>query len=96
MDYIGAADYYYWQGVKEGMGAKLTDLPGLLSDMFVMKNKTTDECLDAYEWGFCLGQVLTVKEYLELTTPPEPVKIEYVEEEKEIKTTIQPKMVGNC
>lgn len=97
MEFVGAADYYFWQGVQIGTMATKSAQPSDFAPEFNQNNDTTKACIEAFGWGFCLGLVLTDKEYISLTTLPEPVKIDYTEtvvEEK--KSTTQPKMVGNC
>lgn len=89
MEYVGAADYYFWQGVKDGVEGYV-EVPE-----FFMSNETTKSCQEAYTWGASLGRSITHDEYISLTTQPEPIKIS-VEVKEEPKSTIQPKMVGNC
>lgn len=86
MEYVGAADYYFWQGVKDSVEGYV-EVPE-----FFMSNETTKNCQESYTWGASVGRCLTQEEYKDLTTPPQPEKIEPVVE----KSTMQNIMVGNC
>lgn len=68
MEYIGAADFFFWQGVKDGLYNDIKALPSLLRGKFVFTNKVTKECTESFTWGFCFGLILTQKEYNDLTT----------------------------
>ena len=89
MEYVGAADYYFWQGVKDGVEGYV-EVPE-----FFMNNETTKSCQEAYTWGASLGRSITQDEYIALTNPTQPEKIETVEVIEQ-KSTMQNNMVGNC
>ena len=92
MQYFGAADYYFWQGVKDGCIASPKQLRGEFELGFSANNQTTKACIDSYHWGFFLGIILTHEEYVELTTEPDLRDNTKTEtEEPALETT-----VGNC
>lgn len=68
MEYYGAADFFFWQGIKEGFNNDIKALPSLLRGKFVFTNKVTKECTESFTWGFCFGLILTQKEYNNLTS----------------------------
>lgn len=74
MMYLGAADYYFWQGVKSGQDCSIYMNPDDMVPSFHMDNETTRACCEAFKWGFCLGQVLTIEEYQDLIKEPENAK----------------------
>lgn len=92
MEYMGAADYYFWNGVYIGHNSsKLSDID-LVKPTFAIHNTVTIECSNAFNWGFCLGLELTEEEYKELTTPISSSIIEESSYKKEVNVN----MVGNC
>lgn len=93
MEFVGAADYYFWQGVQIGTMATKAAQSSDFAPTFSQNNSTTKECIEAFEWGFYLGLVLTEEEYVSLTTLPE-LDRDIIIEEKKVVT--QPNMVGNC
>lgn len=78
MEYIGAADFYFWEGVKAAQNDK-EQHPDLTLQF---NNQVVKEAIDAYNWGFCLGLVLTSQEYIDLTTSPKDDTIDFIKETK--------------
>lgn len=68
MKYIGAAEWFFYEGILKGFTGSVKDLPGLLKDKFVFKNQVTKDCTNAFIWGFCFGLILTYEEYINLTS----------------------------
>jgi hypothetical protein len=94
MEYIGAADYYFWQGVETAQNKPRIDAEDHADLTFGFNNDCTRACIEAYRWGLCLGQVLTGEEFKELTTHKEYeiIKIEYKNIEEDVNTLVK----GNC
>jgi hypothetical protein len=98
MDFMGAADYYFWEGVLKGKMGFKDDLNQGVSDMFTFTNQTSIDCLEAFKWGICLGLIITEDEYISLTTIEKPVNIEAKNKSKVkvIKNRPKRQMIGNC
>jgi len=60
MNYYGAEDYYYWQGVEQGQTTPGSDLGELLVDLVATKGSMAMKCREAYVWGFYWGLELDV------------------------------------
>lgn len=93
MQYFGAADYYFWQGVKDATGP-VVDNDVNNPPKFHQDNQVTQSCIEAWQWGFSLGRNLTEKEYLELTT--EPDLRDNMKTETEEPVLEETNIVGNC
>ncbi len=81
MQYLGAAHYYFWEGVEAALSNPRLNVDGRLENMFTIKSQVTEDCCEAFSWGFSLGQALTKTEFKNLTTIPKPVIIEKSEPE---------------
>lgn len=99
MEFLGAADYYFWQGVKKGLGRSINLVDEEVAQLYVFgHNEVSWSCYEAFGWGYCFGTELTQDEYNELTSIITPDKVEEVKEivelnlEEKINTQIQ----GNC
>lgn len=92
MEYVGAAEFYFWQGVQMGNMSTKHAQPSDFAPTFSMVNDVTKACLEAFTNGFCLGLAVTEEEFAEMIAVPE----REVETFIETKPTTQPKMVGNC
>lgn len=90
MEYIGAADYYFWQGVLNGLFESQDVNIDSLDIEFPMDNETTRACVEAYKWGVCFGREMTEEEYFELTEPKVKTK------EKEELEVYNTQMIGTC
>lgn len=80
MDYIGAADYYFWKGVKKGLGCSINLVDKVVKDLYIFGNNDVSRaCYEAYGWGYCFGTRLTQEQYLDLTVNPVHVTIEEID-----------------
>lgn len=68
MIYLGAQEYFFYEGISRGFNGSVKDISWLLKDKFAFDNQVSRDCLRAFKWGFCLGLILTYQEYIELTT----------------------------
>lgn len=80
MIYLGAREWFFWLGVEAGLNAKIGDMDEAADNFFFLDTETGRDIRESFNWGFSFGLVLTPKEFLELTTYPEPVIIDLVEE----------------
>lgn len=92
MEYFGSADYYFWIGVENGFKWPTMDLPKKPQDMFYFNSPAAIEAFNAFNWGYCLGLVLSENEYNELTNPVRNDTI--VDNRKD--SGIYVDMEGNC
>jgi hypothetical protein len=91
MEYLGAAEWYFWLGVKtpqDGPRMTIDNYPEL--DL-TLTGQVANDCITAYKWGLMFGLELTEEEYIDLTEYKESAKVEFIE-----KKTMQPNMIGNC
>jgi len=95
MQYFGAADYFFWQGVFHAICYYNYKKAMSRAPTFHMDNATTKACSEAFKWGVCFGLAISEKEYVELTIYPETVKI-IVPEIEEEKMSSNPNIVGTC
>ena len=99
MEFIGAAEFFFWQGVAKGVNATMRDLFDLdqyVNGMFHANNPTTDSCREAYAMGFFFGGALTQEEYNELTAPEKDDIVTNWIDKVIKKQTIQTNVIGNC
>lgn len=85
MYFNGAAEWFFWLGVEDGLNASISDMDDGLDGILLMDTIVSRACGDSYRWGFCLGVALTPEEYAYLTSwptadtiIPEPVIIDNV------------------
>lgn len=91
MNYLGAADYYFWYGVKTAQidpQFPINDYPEL---GLALGGPCSEACTEAYQWGLALGLLITGEDYLELTTEPQDVRM--IQSEPD---TMRNNMIGNC
>jgi hypothetical protein len=94
MMFNGAADYFFWEGISKGVNNTINNLPGMLTDKFLMDNPTTKECLEMFEWGFYYGLLLTQDEFIALTEEPTTSIVSVTDTFK--KQKLQPNHTGHC
>lgn len=96
MNYIGAADYYFWQGVRKGNKSSINDLQYDIDQFYIFGNNDVSKaCYEAYKWGYIWGINLTQEEYLDLTNDPINVTIEEINEAFD-KVYKELNIEGNC
>jgi len=66
MEYYGAADYFFWQGVERAQIHPNVDLQEILANIMPIETQTAMECRDAYMWGFWWGRSWTLFEYCDM------------------------------
>lgn len=92
MQYFGAGDYYFWQGVKAGQWLHENWSPDEVCPSFAMDNETTRACQEAWKWGYLFGKEISKEEYIILTTEPDLRDNKKTEEALEIEGAV----AGNC
>lgn len=81
MNYIGAADVFFWKGVKKGIGSTINVVDEEIAQLYIFGNNDVSRaCYEAYGWGYCFGTQITKSQYLDLTNNPVHVTIKEIEE----------------
>lgn len=97
MEYIGAADYYFWEGVKKGLGRSINLVEEEVAQLSIFGNNDTSwACYEAFGWGYCLGTTLTQEEYRDLTTVSFPIKVKAKDKETGLEEMVNINIEGNC
>lgn len=94
MEYIGAADYHFWNGVYMGYNGEGLASIEISSPSLAFDNEVSRSCLEAFKWGFYLGEELTEEEYISLTTMTKSNIIK--KKAKPEKEIVNVKIEGNC
>ena len=92
MIYIGAEEYYFWQGIEAGA-------LGLESQIVLqIRTKISLDCELAYICGFAIGEEMTKREFNHLTKPKIRLKANTIKkkDKNKFKNIINTNIKGNC
>jgi len=71
MDFHGAEEYYFWQGIKEGSpNRRHIDLNERLGTLVAIDGNMAEKCREAFRSGYEIGRLTTPEEYKALTSEP--------------------------
>jgi len=72
LNFNGAAEYYFFKGVKFAQDCPHKSLILEVEDLIAIECKVADKCREAFMLGYELGLAMTRTDYKHLTTEPIP------------------------
>lgn len=69
MIFYSAAEWYFYEGLREGVGGSLEALSEDYMRVPMFNSEVSMACCEAYEWGYMFGMELSKREYGYLMKP---------------------------
>jgi len=69
MQFNGAAEYYFYEGLREGLGGSLEALSEHPRTLPVFETQVCYDCVDSFTWGYMFGMCIS-KQYYDLIMKP--------------------------